>query len=468
MKQSDVAPIPYQIPLPQSKTDSIAIKNDYLKFIYAAMLLEFSHSEVRQFWDKHSFPYAGDPPDLSILYKWLWQEDAYSDLEFFVRVTESVEPFLLSKGKYAPDFIRNALHKLNGGLVIPSKSMIKWTNPVMELFFQTDDLRHLILQLIPHYTSILAPGLHHRLAEYTVDEKNGSADATIVLIASIGDPLNSTGSRKILPPFDCELWVTMIVQTIPQSMHLKPFENFSIIADTRPVHSIVPDAVYRNGKYFIEGTEIGSEISFNTFCKNRSISSILEDGRIPDITVAEITNDHFCPARKRIVLHKGCAYGSPACLYNFKFNTKVKKPKGFFTSIIEESTSNTNRFWLKVQDKHNELLGNIEPTANFVYHVRDESVSVNGKHLVKSVPAKMLRYILKQYSKNQQCEFEYREFINNPDIVLNTLAPNMAVRLSRLAKALDEGFPSLKIIRTERGKFSIKALCRLSYVEKQD
>ncbi|NLG19345.1 MAG: hypothetical protein GX556_18640 [Fibrobacter sp.] len=87
MKLLNVAPIANQIPLPQSKTDSIAIKNDYLKFIYAAMLLEFSHTEVRQFWDKHSFPYAGDPPDLSLLYKWLWQEDAYSDFEFLVRVS---------------------------------------------------------------------------------------------------------------------------------------------------------------------------------------------------------------------------------------------------------------------------------------------------------------------------------------------------------------------------------------------
>ncbi|NLG16940.1 MAG: hypothetical protein GX556_06355 [Fibrobacter sp.] len=346
--------------------------------------------------------------------------------------------------------------------------MIKWTTPVLELFFQTDDIRHLILQLIPHYSSIMAPGLYHRIAEYTVDEKNGSAEATIVLFPSTDEPPSSTVSRNILPPFDCELWVTMIIQSIPQSMHLKPFEKFSIIADTRPVHSIVPDAVYRNGKYYLDDKEIGRETTFSTFCKNRSISSIFENSSIPDITIAEITNDYYCPVRKRIVLHKGCAYGSPACLYSFKYNTRVKKPKGFFTSIIDETTSNTNRFWLKVQNKHNELLSNIEPTANFVYHVKDESISVSGKHLVKSVPAKILRYILKQYREKQQCEFEYREFINNPDIVLNTLAPNMAVRLSRLAKTLEAEFPSLKIIRTERGKFSIKVLCRLSYVEKQD
>ena len=77
----------------KGRSDSAAIKNHYLKFLYAGMLLEFPEADVRKFWDRHSFPYAGNPPDLTLLYKWLWHEEAFSDMRYFIKVIESIEPF---------------------------------------------------------------------------------------------------------------------------------------------------------------------------------------------------------------------------------------------------------------------------------------------------------------------------------------------------------------------------------------
>ena len=459
--------IPFSdIPQPSFKTDSIAIKNDYVKFLYASMLLEFSESEVRQFWDKHSYPYAGDPPDLSVLYGWLWQEDAFSSLDYMIRVADSLETFLLSRGLSTPVFIRNATSKLNKGLLIPAKTMFKWSSPFLELFFSTDDLRYLILQLVPYYTSILIPGIHHGLIQHTSDEKTGKAVATIMLSQALEYLQNrSEGDITPLPPFDCELWAAVFIQTMPLCMRLKPYEKLFILADLRPVHSIVPNADYLNGSHFIDGKKYGIEKKFNEICQEKKLADDLTGMNIPNLTVTEIIDDYFCPERKRIVLHKGCVYGAPVCLYRFEYLKATKKPKEFLSEIIDESVEKTNSSWLRVKARHDLLLKNIEPEIHCTYHIRDESISVNGKHLMKSVPAKILRYIITQYLNAGKTEFEYREFINNSEIILNTLSPNMAVRINRLSQVLETNFPFVKIIRTERGKFTVTVSCMLSYSE---
>ena len=448
-------------PLHSIKPDCIAIKNDYLKFLYASMLLEFSPSEVRQFWDKHTFPYAGDPPSVADLYHWIWQEDAFSNVDYFLDVLDSLEPFLVSRGVELTSFIRNTLHKINRGLIVSPKSMFKWSSPFIELFFSSHDLHNLILSLTEYYTSILAPGVLHRPVKHKVNENSNQIITTLLISrlrtkAAVFDPL---------PPFECEIWAALLVQMIPSSMHLQPFELLSVLADLRPVNGIVPETEFQDGSYYIGRKKYGVETTFHDFCSKNGLIDSLQEFSIPDAPVTEIIEDLFCSRRNRIVLHKGCVYGAPVGLYNLTYTIQRSKPKGFFSTLIDDAVNEASGLWIHIQARHKELLESIKSDYHCIYHAEDESLSVNGRHLVKSIPAKILRHILVRYTRRNQTDFEYREIIKDPDIILDTFNPNLAVRIRRLAKVLEAHFPCIQILRADRGKFSIKVTCTISYSE---
>jgi hypothetical protein len=103
--------------------------------------------------------------------------------------------------------------------------------------------------------------------------------------------------------------------------------------------------------------------------------------------------------------------------------------------------------------------------ALIVYHVADDSISINGSHFVKYVPARILRKIVAAYVQEGRQEFEHREFTHDPAIIADPSNPNLGIRLQRLMGLFDAQFPRIALRRSSRGKIRFEPDCKVEFRE---
>jgi adenylate cyclase len=85
----------------------------------------------------------------------------------------------------------------------------------------------------------------------------------------------------------------------------------------------------------------------------------------------------------------------------------------------------------------------------------DESITLNGQHFTKNVPAKILKYLLDSHLREGKSEFEYRELKRLFEISQGQKNSNFEVRFYRLVERLKEECPSVCVEKTGRGRFSL-------------
>jgi hypothetical protein len=71
-------------------------------------------------------------------------------------------------------------------------------------------------------------------------------------------------------------------------------------------------------------------------------------------------------------------------------------------------------------------------SVTIVYYKSDDSISVNSKHLMRNVPARILRNLLREYTATGREEYENREFKRDSAICMDPLRPNFESRLNRV------------------------------------
>jgi hypothetical protein len=115
--------------------------------------------------------------------------------------------------------------------------------------------------------------------------------------------------------------------------------------------------------------------------------------------------------------------------------------------------------------RHEELMNRLEKKLKFEYFPHDESITLDGEHFIKGTPAKILKIILQAVVKDGRREFEYREFKRDFEISLGQKNSNFEVRFYRLIEKMEEKCPDVRIIKSERGRFSIEAACPIGWVD---
>jgi hypothetical protein len=79
--------------------------------------------------------------------------------------------------------------------------------------------------------------------------------------------------------------------------------------------------------------------------------------------------------------------------------------------------------------RHEDLLMQYRQRLCFVFHHQDETISCNGEHLLRGVPAKILQKVLMAHTLTGRSSFENREFRRDPDLGLDPLNPNLESRI---------------------------------------
>jgi hypothetical protein len=237
---------------------------------------------------------------------------------------------------------------------------------------------------------------------------------------------------------------------------LPEFEDIAYVGDCRR-----PEDILWTGEFGrdAEGLRMDGRIiarweRLSAFARRLSLD--LGGLDIPDRDVLVAEEDIACPRRKRTVVYRGCAYGAPGYISRIRHKKVSRAERKFIRHIVADAAREENLFHPELERRHYAILERARRRLEFAWWEGDESMTFNGEHLTKGIPARILRNIL-QGVIGGRTEFEYREFKRDDDISMGQKNSNFEVRLYRLMGTLGEKCPGFRIEKLGRGRF--KANC---------
>lgn len=245
---------------------------------------------------------------------------------------------------------------------------------------------------------------------------------------------------------------------------MAPYEEARLLSDMRPVETIVEKSLISHDAkgISVDGRRIGVFTKFYDHCKKLGIS--LKESSVPDRRVVEIRESYVCPVRKREVLFAGCTYDSPVCLLKLEYSPRRQPHEQFFTPIVHESFAKDLNGWKKATEAHDSLVRELDRKIVFSFNKSRETMSVNGRRLVKSVPALILLDVVRQHVATGKTEFVNRDFTSEANDA-PALSQNFSLRLQRLSSVLSDKCPEVSLKRSGRGQFTFQPPCKVELRE---
>lgn len=438
--------------------DSILIRHDYKKACYRAMLSEFEHREIAEYFGKVALVIDGRTIQGPDLYKLLWSEKAKITSGWDYTSDNHLERFLIDKGRDPNKVMAKMLWLNDRSTHIPGRVLMTWFYPKLESLFDSIDTRDMVFSLIAIFTETWLPGTVHRRVKRWEE-----AEWIKSILVFIPD-----SSFEVILDWDYEFIAGPQVLNAPVMFGLPLFEDFGMIADSRNPESVLwetdADPRLEAGVFSIRGEVYGRQVSFRAFCADRAID--LSKYNPSDVPVVVMERDYVCPLRKRIVLHAGAAYGAPLYLSwvaHRKLN--IERKGGLFDLLIKDIEREESVQKDALESRHQAMLAFAAGKATFVYHAADESITLNGEHFTKNVPAKIMKYLLETHQREGKAEFEYRELKRQFEISLGQKNANFEVRFTRLAEKLKSECATVTVEKTGRGKFTLIVNGVLEYAE---
>lgn len=332
-----------------------------------------------------------------------------------------------------------------------------------EVFPLLDKAFHLFLRgvsshIIECMFDRVGPVIRTQLETFEVEILYKQKERGLLRYFDAADIRNEDGSPA---DFDFDSYLFVPLCGVPTYFDRPRLSSAAILADQRALSMILwPENNHevKDGILLIGGKRYGREMPFSAFLE--SCTPKPDIGRIPlrdDPPVMVVERPFVCPVRRRTVLEPGRAVAAPYWLHAFEVPRKATPPpeeaerhhEEMLRYAVRDAPWGLKRFmelnhaflvYLRGQER-----------AEVIYHESRESMTVNGRQVVRSIPARLLRKMLENYSREEKTAFEYWEFMHDEQVILNKESHHLSRRIDRLADALRKKTDLFVLRRPRRG-----------------
>lgn len=406
--------------------------------------------------------YDGGVAEGEALFHHIWKEKERSPLDYQLRVLESVEPFCLHHKIPFVAFVRDRVFRLQKGTFLSAKGSLVLVGSFLFQIVRTRDLYRTILELVEPSGEQFAPEVLTRLVH-----------SRSVGEASEGWLIHRHGRNATLPMqgYDADTWLGIQLEMVPERIGAPGFHAADCLCEVREIPRILELSprsmrpVWNEDGWFSEGRRVSRSSSFHQWLRSQELG-IDDFSIIDDHPIQIATEDFTCPVRGRRILREGAAYGAQGYVMRVRWgaNREFSIEEGI-TRLIRSAMGEDPDPIEQASHRHEELLRRFQQKLRFIFHRQDETMSCNGEHLLRGVPAKILQKILMAHTLTSRTSFEHREFRRDPDLGLDPLNPNLEGRIRILADRLEERTPGVKIVKSGRGRFDLETTILVEFTE---
>ena len=434
--------------------------NASLRSLHVALLLEGGAELAHEFWLGHPLETENGTLQGAELFEHLWEEKGLTPLDYQLRVLDSVEAFCIHRGIPFLSFVRERVFQPFQGSVLSPLSALAMAGRVLLNLVRSRDIHWTIIETMDTIMREVAPEL-----KSPAILRRELPDAEEGWLLQVHD--HEFAGRH--PGYDASIWLGFQLQLAPQRIGCEPFSDVLCVCEVRDLAHIleaIPKGLHpwrSEEGWMIEGRCVTRTVMFKDWARNQGLD--LEPLRwVPDHPVQEALEDLVCPVRKRVVVHAGSVYGAKAYLMRLRWRKgAVFSLEQGLSQLIGEATGGK----VLAEERHEELLRRYRHKLAFAFHRRDATMSCNGEHLLRGVPAKILQKVLMAYSLTNRTTFEHREFRRDPDLGLDPLNPNLEGRLRILSERLEDRLQGIRIVKNSRGQFKLVVTAQVEFVDKE-
>ena len=392
----------------------------------------------------------------------IYFEDSFVDEDVHRLVMNTVVNWLYDRGENPDAFVQRIIDRCAAFEGVPARSVLRSYLPYISQFYSTNDVRQLCLDIIPKRYPLLSDWKFLRR-----DLVDGNRKEYVSFRFDTPGMLVTNPMR----------WFNGLVQIGPILLDTPPYEHMEFkAAQTSFIEALENRATAEmrdDGFVYVDGKKVGQNMSFDD-CLAENDLEWDESAETKMICVKALENvvDEKTGA---VLIHKGCYYGAPAAIVFFDYKADVVAPEPFnklMSAVVKQEFDS----WQPIQKAQEQLLEGMNDSVTVIYYKSDDSISVNSKHLMRNVPARILRNLLREYTATGREEYENREFKRDPAICMDPLRPNFESRLNRVIAHINgtddkdgnvtEGVKKyFEIERHRRGGFRFVPKCKIIFRE---
>lgn len=430
-------------------TDAVSVQGEVadvttVRLFYAALLMEFPRNRIATWFDTW-YADAGFSGMAADCIDALWKSDGRVPVAWETRFYRELDLFLASEGLDPEVFAEKAFKRFSEEPVLSARNLLKSLRPHMPAFYSTHDQRQLILKLL----SDLHVRSHcdWRLIDQTI--RYGRRNDLVMFLPRQWN--------NYFAEFNFARYRLGGLRYAPVAFGLPAFEECRMRVDMRDARAL------------LERVGLTSRIAEAQSCELFEFLATIGH----NITVADLddcqglvfANDVFDHATGRILLKAGVFYGARCSMAEIRYATAVGKVANPFDKLVGQMVDPEVSVWNVLRERHELLVEEMRSVVEIVYHASDDSISVGNQHLMRNVPAKILRNVLREYTATGRSEFENREFRRDQEICMDPLNPNFEGRLNRLIERLQRLPGVMEIEKVRRGGFLFRPLRSLRFQE---
>ena len=430
------------------------VSNLFLQLIHIELLLSYSVKEILTLVKR-------DPRFNVKLLNDLYFGDSVIDEETHRFIANNVVSWLYERGENPDEFIERIVKRCSDFEAIPSRCVLRTYLPYISSFYSCKDVRELCLEIIPKR--------YQFLKQAAVLRNEVVAENREMLFTYKFE----TPSALVSNPMR---WIIGMFRVGPLLLGTPTYEHMNFLASQTSFIEAMENRLpveMRDGDVYVNGEVVGKSTLFGECVKKCGIK--WEDERELEIGCVLATKDVIDPKTKTVLVREGCFYGAPANILDVKFKANISCVEPFI-KLMNSVVKQEFEAWQPIQKAQEQLLDAMNDSVTIVYYKSDDSISVNSKHLMRNVPARILRNLLREYTATGREEYENREFKRDSAICMDPLRPNFESRLNRVIAHINgtddkdgkenEGVKKyFEIERHRRGGFRFVPKCKIVFRE---